>query len=140
MSKLKQLSEHPASQAKREIQRLLREIVIKRDGGCVLRRLRHCGGEIGQAVLQADHLITRGNSATFSDSRLVVCACKSCHGGFKKWNKEQYDSIIRSILPKERVELWERCLRESWRPVKMDWSKELVGLNQELKKYGEDKK
>jgi len=30
-------------------------------------------------VLLADHLITRANSATFADSRLVVCVCKSCH-------------------------------------------------------------
>ena len=60
------------SQLKREIQRLLREIVIKRDGGCILRNIRHCGGVLGEAILQADHLISRSNSATFADHRLVV--------------------------------------------------------------------
>jgi hypothetical protein len=49
---------------------------------CILRNIRHCGGEpgftfledgvIGKVVLQADHLITRANSATYADSRLVV--------------------------------------------------------------------
>src|SRR5258708_5176717 len=69
-----------ASQLKEEIQALLRAIAIKRDRGCILRMERDCGGEIGQAVLQADHLISRSNSATFADERLVVCLCKSCHG------------------------------------------------------------
>ena len=127
-TRLKPQSSHPAVLLKQEIQSVLREIVIIRDGGCILRKLRHCLG----TVLQADHLITRGNSATYSDPRLVVCVCRDCHY-WKSWNKEQYDSIIRSILPKDRLDLWERCLRDSWRPVKMDWKKEIVGLKEILK-------
>jgi len=117
---------------KREIQRLVREIVIKRDGGCILRHVRHCGGEIGKAVMQADHLITRANSATFADTRLIVCLCRPCHGGFKQWHKEQYDALIKTILPKETVELWDRCQHASWKASKMNWKVEIAALKQEL--------
>ena len=119
--------------AKEEIQRLVREIVMIRDGGCVLKKLRHCN----DPVLQADHLITRSNNATYADTRLIVCLCRSCHGGFKQWHKEQYDSMIRTILPKERVKLWDRCLQDMWRPKKSgvyDWNLAIVALNQELRK------
>ena len=124
---LRKQGKSEVSQAKREIQSLVREIVILRDGGCILKKIRYCT----DPVLQADHLITRGNSATFADTRLIVCLCRSCHGGFKKWHKEQYDALLRSILPKDRVELWERCLRESWKPVKMNWRNEIIALTQE---------
>ena len=51
--------------SKDNIQALARQIVIKRDGGCILRNMLYrdflqCGGPI-----QADHLITRANSATY---------------------------------------------------------------------------
>ena len=70
------------AELKKEIQRLVREIVMIRDKGCVLRSKRHCGGNLDTegVVIQADHLITRSNSATFADTRLIVCICKSCHG------------------------------------------------------------
>lgn len=122
---------------KREIQRLLREIVIARDGGCILRDLRHCGGTPEEAVMQADHLISRSNSATYADSRLVVCVCKPCHywksvaGNLRK---AEYDALIKTLLSKERVELWEQCERDSWKPRKMDWKLEILALEQELKK------
>jgi len=120
---------------KREIQRLLREIVIKRDGGCFLRKVRHCGGEIGEAVLQADHLISRSNSATFADHRLVVCLCRPCHGGFKKWHEKEYDVLVKTLLPKETVALWDRCLNQSWRATSKrgyDWKLEIVVLEKLL--------
>src|SRR6185437_11487175 len=123
---------------KQEIQRLLREIVIKRDGGCILRNVRHCGGTVGSAVLQADHLITRSNSATYADSRLVTCVCRSCHywksvGSNRR--KAEYDALVKTILPKERVALWERCEMDSWRPTRKgayDWQLAIVALKQEL--------
>ena len=117
---------------KREIQRVIREIVIKRDGGCILRNLRHCSPD---NILQADHLITRSNSATYADSRLVVCLCKNCHGGWKQWHKEDYDALVKTILKKEIVELWDKCQAESWKPRKMDWKMELIVLEKELKEY-----
>lgn len=117
---------------KKEIQRLVREIVIKRDGGCVLRNIRLCGGEVGKAVLQADHLITRANSATYADTRLIVCLCRACHGGYKQWHKEKYDSLVKKVLSSERVALWDKCQNESWRATKMDWKVEILALKQEL--------
>lgn len=122
---------------KQEIQDLVREIVILRDGGCILRDKRNCGGEIGRAVMQADHLITRANSATFADTRLIVCLCQPCHGGFKKWHKEEYDALVKSILPASRVALWNRCEADSWRVHKKgayDWRLEIVNLKQILNK------
>lgn len=119
---------------KEEIQALLRQIVIHRDGGCILRKHRFCGGEVGTAVLQADHLITRANSATYADHRLVVCLCRPCHG-WKHWHKEEYDALVKSILEPERVALWEACERDSWKPHRMttyDWAKEATYLRSKL--------
>lgn len=109
---LKLPNHESSADLKKDIQALLRKIVILRDGTCILRKYRYCE----DPVLQADHLITRSNSATYADSRLVVCLCRSCHGGYKQWNKEKYDSMVRTILPKERVQLWDRCSKDLWRP------------------------
>lgn len=129
-SRLKRKGTSDTTKIKDEIQALLRQIVIIRDGGCVLRKIRHCN----HPVLQADHLITRSNSATFGDSRLVVCLCKACHGGFKQWHKEKYDALVKTVLPKERVALWERCEQErsSHKANKMDWKLVKLSLEQEL--------
>jgi hypothetical protein len=123
---------------KKEIQRLLREIVIVRDGGCILRPVRHCNGVPGVAVLQADHLITRANSATYADPRLVVCVCQPCHywKSVRSDNKAHYDHLVRMLLPQDRLTLWERCEKESWRPKRtsaMDWRLHIVTLEQELR-------
>jgi len=126
---------------KEEIQDLVREIVIKRDGGCIFRDVYgvpQCNGyrKDGELILQADHLITRGNSATYADTRLVVCACKG-HHGWKKYHKEQYDSVVRTLLSKDRVELWERCEQDRWRPTpkrSSDWKLHILALKQELAK------
>jgi hypothetical protein len=120
---------------KEQIQAELRRIVIDRDGGCVLRTVRECNGYIAShAVLQADHLITRANSATFADPRLVVCVCRACHywkSVASNRNKAEYDAMVRTLLPPDRVELWDRCEKESWRPHRTtvsDWKKELAYL------------
>ena len=133
---LRRKSKSPVSQTKDRIQALVREIVMIRDGGCVLKEVRHCGGELDTegVVIQADHLITRGNSATYADTRLIVCLCKSCHG-WKHWHKEEFDALVKTILSKERVELWEKCEKDSWNPKRTtayDWSLEEVALTKEL--------
>ncbi len=134
-TKIRLVGHSTVSDLKKEIQSLVREIVMIRDGGCILRFVRNCGGEIRQAVMQADHLISRANSATFADTRLIVCLCRPCHGGFKQWHKEQYDALVKSILPKETVALWDKCQQDSWRVSKKgayDWNIEIVALKQEL--------
>lgn len=126
---------------KDSIQALVRQIVIARDGGCIFRGLIYrdflqCG-----TVLQADHLITRANSATFSDTRLIVCLCRNHHawkslGGNAR--KAEYDAIVKTLLPRDRVELWERAEQDSWRPHRKytyDWRMDEAALKQELASY-----
>lgn len=124
-----------------DIQALVRLICCIRDGGCVLRNLRHCGGAavvedgkiISNNVIQADHLITRANSATFADTRLIVCLCRNCHG-WKKWNEDEYEDLVKTVISKERVELWERCEldRKAHKAYKADWNLSIIALKREL--------
>jgi hypothetical protein len=127
------------SEVKREIQAVARDIVIARDGGCILRYKRLCNGVPGEAVLQADHLISRSNSATYADTRLIVCLCRPCHAWKSlgsNLRKNEYDALVKTLLPAERVRLWERCEADSWRAKRTsayDWQLALVALKQELK-------
>jgi hypothetical protein len=126
------------SETKRNIQALLREIVIARDKGCILRNVRHCGGDVGFAGIQADHLISRANSATYADPHLVVCVCRPCHawkslGG--NLRKAQYDALVRTLLLADRVSLWDRRETDSWRPARTgayDWKLAEIALKQQL--------
>lgn len=135
------LAGHPTvRELKDDIQSLLRQIVIKRDKKCILHGIR-CYHEYGVdgVVWQAEHLIERSNSATFADHRLVVLVCKNCHGWkhFKKSNHDQYDKWVKSVLPKERVALWEACEESSWRPHRtgaFDWKLAKLALESELHK------
>jgi hypothetical protein len=106
------------AELKRDIQALVREIVIIRDGGCILRDKRcHVTARvennkvISDTVIQADHLVTRANSATFADTRLIVCICKGCHA-WKHWNEKEYDNLVKTVLPKDRLELWEKAEKD----------------------------
>jgi hypothetical protein len=123
------------------IQELVREIVIKRDGGCILRNIcgiPACNGyrkSDGELILQADHLITRANSATYADTRLIVCVCQG-HHGWKKWHKEEYDALVKSVIGGDRAMLWARCEEDSWRPNRTsayDWRLHVAALEQELR-------
>ncbi|MCI0563192.1 MAG: hypothetical protein MN733_32345 [Nitrososphaera sp.] len=120
---------------KREIQAVARAIVIKRDGGCILRNIRHCA----DPVLQGDHLLPRSNNSTYADTRLIVCVCRSCHAWKScgsNLRKKQYDELVRTLLPADRVALWDKCERDSWRPHRKythDWLMELTALKQEYK-------
>jgi hypothetical protein len=116
--------------------------VTARDGGCIFRVFTWhiCSGHAkdGHLILQADHLITRGNSATYADARLIVCVCKGIHG----WKsvggnarKKQYDELVRTLISPERVALWDRCEQDSWRPHRtsaMDWKLQLAALKHKL--------
>jgi len=148
-TKLRHKSKSETALLKEAIQAELRRIVIARDGGCILRNLpmniRHqygvhsCNGyrRDGELILQADHLIGRSNSGTYADSRLVVCVCKGHHGWKSVGNnlrKKQYDAIVRTLLPKNRVELWDKAEQDSWRPVRRsasDWKLEFIALQQQ---------
>ena len=74
-SPLRQHSKSEIAQAKVRIQALLREIAIKRDGGCILRLYPdagQCGGfapKSGHLILQAEHLNTRERNISYGDMR-----------------------------------------------------------------------
>jgi len=135
-TKIRIVGQSTTAELKREIQALVRQIVMKRDGGCVIRDLRPCGGVLGTVgvVFQADHLITRSNSATYADTRLIVCVCKGCHM-WKKFHKEDYDVLVKTVLSKERVKLWDDSLALQHIPKRVgayDWKLAIVALKQEL--------
>jgi hypothetical protein len=120
---------------KEEIQAVVRDIVIKRDGGCILSSTGDCNGyrKDGELILQADHLITRANAATYADPRLIVCVCKG-HHGWKRWHEREYNALVRSILSADRVKLWDACEKESWKPHRAaayNWPLTLAAPKQE---------
>lgn len=134
------------AQLKNDIQALVREIVIIRDGGCIFRNesWHNCNGfaKDGHLILQADHLVSRSNAGTFSDTRLIVCVCKGAHGWKSVGNnlrKKEYDERVRAILSPERVELWDRAEAENHahKTHKMDWAMEKLALERELAKLKE---
>jgi hypothetical protein len=132
---------------KKEIQDMLRKIVILRDGGCILRnhsheitnQYRECGGfrKDGGLILQAEHLHTRSNAASFSDSRLVICICKRHHIYYKPQHADEYYRIVKNHIGKERTQLLER-VQNDHRPYKVDLKIELIALEQEYKKLSSD--
>lgn len=146
-TKLKVKGDNDTAVIKQKIQDILRLIVTHRDRGCILRNER-CGvtavvdedGKISasSSFIQADHLITRANSATFANYHLVVCVCNGCHA-WKNWNKNEYDELVKSVLPKKTVQMWELAeeYRKAHKTSKMDWNMQLVGLQLTLKKYEE---
>lgn len=141
-TKLRVKSHSTSAQLKDDIQALVRLIVTIRDGGCILRNKRcHMQARvednkvISDTVIQADHLITRANSATFADTRLIVCLCRGCHA-WKHWNETEYNELIKTILPEERIELWDKMekARRGGMTYKADWVMEKLALERELKK------
>ena len=111
---------------KQDIQDTVRGIVIIRDGGCIARdeSWHTCSGyrNDGELILQADHLLTRANSATYINTRLIVCICVGLHG----W---KYNERIRPLQSHERVALWNRCHAARYTPTRMYAS---AALKQEL--------
>ena len=70
-------------------------------------------------ILQCDHLVTRSNSATFADTRLMVCVCRGHHSWKSLGSnarKKEYDELVRTLISPERVKLWDECERDSWKP------------------------
>ncbi len=132
------------SELKVEIQATLRALVIARDGGCFLRhyeneiepKYRECGGftKTGNLILQAEHLHSRSNANSFSDSRLVVCVCSRHHIFYKPQYSDEYNILAKDFIGPERAKLWE-AVRADRSPHKVDLKLELLALKQELAKY-----
>lgn len=126
-------SKTPTALAKKEIQRLVREIVMIRDEGCFLKGFRFQCNE----VLQADHLISRGKNIGFADTRLINCLC-SAHHTAKTFDKSgDYEEELAARMDKERTILWQRTKKDR-KPYPMsawEWSKEIIALTKELESY-----
>src|ERR1035437_8265071 len=113
-----------ATELKTEIQAILRQIVIIRDGGCWLRHYSQSGAcsgyrNDGTLILQAEHLHTRASAQSFSDSRLVVCICRHHHIHWKPQHSAEYNDLAEQFIRKERSALWTR-VREDYKSYKVD--------------------
>lgn len=133
-TKLRKVGKSATSKLKTQIQSLLRQIVVQRDGGCILQNtyMHRSWGETKE-VLQAEHLISRANNATYADERLVVCICKKCHSWkhLSKINTDTYNIIIKTLLPKEKVDLWDKSYEDRnkvCRKGEYEWKQEVIRL------------
>jgi hypothetical protein len=133
-TRLRKIGKSPVSKVKREIQAILRRIVIERDGGCVLRhhpKAGKCGGmsSTGNIILQAEHLNGRSHAVSFGELDNIVCLCTYHHLYFKKREPVLYWTLIRVHIGEERwlkVEGWAKDRS----PHKIDFHR----LLEELKK------
>jgi len=102
-----------SSELKDEIQAVLREGAIKRDKVCVLSHYQEagrCGGYKmnGELVLQAEHLNSRSNTATFGDMRNIVLLCKYHHIFWKPKNSALYWELIRKHIGEEQYQWYQK--------------------------------
>lgn len=142
-TKLRLVGHETTKELKSEIQSLLRNIVILRDGGCILRhytsmitpQYKECGPyrKDGQIILQAEHLHTRSNAASFSDSRLVICLCQRHHIYYKPQHADEYYKIVRKHIGTIRSILLDR-VQKDWMPHKVDLKLEILALKNEYNK------
>lgn len=142
-STLRKEGKSEVAQAKKRIQALLRELAIRRDGGCIMRkhlgmlpsRYREC-----DEVLQAEHLNTRGASGSYGDMRNIVCLCRRHHIFFKPQYSQLYWEIIEQHLGKEGW-AWYKRVRDDYaaHPMRLwDWQQIELALKQDL--YGRQQK
>ena len=139
-TKLRKNSKSPIAQIKKEVQALLRELAIKRDGGCVMRHYPEtgeCGGrkKNGDLILQFDHLSSRIRNTSW-DIVLGVCVCLRHHFYYKKQYPFEYERCAIDNIGTKRAELLYR-VREDTRPYKMglsDWTLISIALQKELNK------
>lgn len=120
---------------KRQIQAKIRERVIERDGGCILRHYPEagaCGGFNGNGdlILQGEHLNGRANSVSYGELDNIVCLCQYHHIFFKRQNPARYWVLIQRYLAPERwskVQAW-ILDRTPHRFTKSDWEAVLLKL------------
>lgn len=132
-SPLRRIGRNPTAVLKEKIQAKLREIVIKRDGGCVLREYPETGK--CSDVLQAEHLISRSNTLSFADTRNIVCLCSKHHIFWKPQHSKLYWELIEGIIGVKRWEWIKEVEKEVFahRSHKVDLKLALIYLEQELK-------
>lgn len=127
-SKLRLQGVSTPAQTKQRIQAKLRDIVILRDGGCILRVvLGSCPGP-----LQAEHLISRTNSATFADTRNIVCLCQYHHIFWKPQHSRLYWELIEQHVG-PTIWNWIKLAEADKSPYKIDWKLSEIVLDAEYK-------
>jgi hypothetical protein len=138
-SPIRNKSKSSSAQTKRRIQALLRQIAIRRDGGCVLRGFAEAGicgprKSDGELILQAEHLISRARSFSFGDMRNIGCVCRYHHFYFKQRNGRLYWEMIEKIIGPERWAWIKRAKADhkSYPTGLGDWLKIEMALKQEL--------
>lgn len=126
-STLNKIGKGTSATIKRRIQAILREIVILRDGGCILRLvLGNCSGP-----LQAEHLNSRVHAHTFADTRNIVCLCQYHHIFWKPQNSRRYWELIEQHLGPTKWK-WLKLAEANHTPHKIDWTLMEIALKQEL--------
>lgn len=120
-----------SAKLKDAIQKVVRQIVIRRDGGCLLKGFK---GFACNPVLQADHLISRGRNIGYADTRLIICLCKAHHTAKTFDTTRDYETEIRFRIGGERAKLWDKVKadQKSHPMGAHDWAKELMALQAEL--------
>ena len=130
------------SKCKVRIQSLLRQIAIKKDGGCVMRHYPEagqCGGfkKDGDLILQAEHLNTRERNISYGDMRNIVLLCKYHHFYWKPKHSRLYWELIRKVIGEERWEWLKRVEADKklytfgiyeWSAIEMALKQELTNL------------
>jgi hypothetical protein len=152
-SPLAKESKNPTAECKKRIQSLLRQLAIRRDGGCVLRKdvppgyiIPACNGyaKNGELVFQYDHLNSRAFNVSYADIRLGVILCKGHHGWkhFTDHNKKLYDEIMRKMIEPKRRALWDAVEndRKSYPMGIYEWGKVEMALNNDLKGIEKNRK
>lgn len=137
-TRIKVVGHSEPADLKTEIQAIIREMAIIIDGGCILRHYPEagqCAGfrNDGELILQAEHLITRGNTATFGDMRNIVCLCRHHHGHFKPEEGLLYWDLVRRYVGKKRWD-WIQRAQADRSPHKIDLKLVKIVLLQDLKK------
>ena len=130
---MSKMGKSPTSKVKAKIQKLLTQLVRLRDGGCFLRKYPAAGACSGPTA--ADHLISRMYSATYADSRNVVCACQRHHIYYKPSNPFEYARFVEDFIGKKTYGWMIReamdkkpCHKTEW-----DWEKERLALEAEIR-------
>jgi len=105
----------------------------------ISHQYRECGGwrKDGELILQGEHLHTRANASSFSDTRLLICLCQRHHIFYKPQHSDEYYRIVRKHIGKERSKLL-TAVQEDRSSHKVDLMLALVALKQELREYPED--
>lgn len=120
---------------KKQLQAIMRQIVIARDGGCVTcplwRELLPKGWYPNTDVLQAGHYYARGAKSIKYDLRNVHCQCRTCNSKHR-YQPEAYTLYLTRKFGKEWLD---RLTKDKYTPApQIENLGSLMTIKEELKK------